>query len=1179
MSHTAGQQLKMFIPRPKPNETEEDILKQQEEFFKNKDKIKPAAKLVAENKSNINPESTQPNIDIKVQLANTFEAIPQNARLPSVVEKTVPRNTPSVMLSKHLLGFPQAKLRDPTVQVKKGSIFANQMKKRMINIQPSNAQQSVAIGNLVIREKFESMEVVEGEKDKNIPTQSYVITGPDKDELHNENVHKLHGLSERQIIEERDMLLETMDPAIVAFLRAKRGTIPPIEKTPGMVEQEKIGQEIKIDDLEAPKEILTHPDSEKWLNFDVVENSKLAWMKSPETPKLTKEEQYEARFDFDGNILPFVENEISEKSRILYHHGEDAARPGYTLQEIFQLCRSSVNQQKIVALNTLSNILIKFNMGLYENVLDLPIEQIFFVLRFCVDDNTPNVLNSAVKALRNLFYNTFDETCLDGLLGFGIGMVQPLLAVSNDVTEDDPTENDQQLAEKDLVLCLIRSDILIRIRYILNSVEPPLETVVYCLEILTRIARDSDFIVMRMYSCEGLISHIIQKYIFNNNNTSNNKEPIPEAYKLLRVLCVKNICYAKDLYLKHNIMEGIANCLSIQASNTNIIKTQIQALHLWAVLMKYDICAEGFDALSSVLFQILDHHIKNTDFDASFIVQTHVSALLTVISFYKGQILLPDMLIDPGFYKWTSQFCNIKDFSHFECGKLQLISSIFNCCEKLFLNKTISAISASKVELFIQNIMESKAFDEITDHLNKSSNLLREVKYRDSSANLKHIQATLWDSMDQVVPVLHTKSCIPFLSAFTQFIVGCNSDIKIAFLEHKNIKKYVNLLRNARQFYLIQHWFSRLEINLILNILKMVMSISERNTSIYYELAVKCLSVFGEEHKKDLENILNKILFNPKWFPAEVLMQNMKVTSDIHKTSNIDTTSNIHPISNIETMSHDITSRIDILQSTMNSLTQVAEVYGQVLGLKADPFETHSNLCLAFPIKNLVPVDWIYSPIVLLYSIHQQNKVKYPEDQLIFIIKNCLRWIYFYECHFTDLAALINPTERFCRLACVFLAKDDLFLEAEIQNLLELCFNCIIKNDIDNIDFDKPIQGLNNFQDFYIQLLDQYQGVSYGNVLFGNFIVVPCLQKHNVKWRKILWSEYVGAVQICNVTKNNLLLDLEGFLNPVETDVSLLRCYRKAIVNGIVRKGSALYDIANYHVERFVEALRKNDLK
>jgi hypothetical protein len=125
--------------------------------------------------------------------------------------------------------------------------------------------------------------------------------------------------------------------------------------------------------------------------------------------------------------------------------------------------RSNIIQQKIIALNSIANILSLHSTGVYDDIIDLPLEQIFFVLRFCLDDNTPAVLNASIKAMRNLFYSKVDETCLDCLLGFGLGKVQPTLAADDD-PEDDNTVNDQQLAETNLVKCLARTQILTRIR-------------------------------------------------------------------------------------------------------------------------------------------------------------------------------------------------------------------------------------------------------------------------------------------------------------------------------------------------------------------------------------------------------------------------------------------------------------------------------------------------------------------------------------------------------------------------------------------------------------------------------------------------------------------------------------------------------------------------------------------
>lgn len=62
--------------------------------------------------------------------------------------------------------------------------------------------------------------------------------------------------------------------------------------------------------------------------------------------------------------------------------------------------------------------------------------------------------------------------------------------------------------------------------------------------------------------------------------------------------------------------------------------------------------------------------------------------------------------------------------------------------------------------------------------------------------------------------------------------------------------------------------------------------------------------------------------------------------------------------------------------------------------------------------------------------------------------------------------------------------------------------------------YNLTISGLNNFQELYTELLEQYQGVSYGNSLFGNFILLPLAQRHDEKYRKMLWAEYAGILQI-----------------------------------------------------------------
>ena len=63
----------------------------------------------------------------------------------------------------------------------------------------------------------------------------------------------------------------------------------------------------------------------------------------------------QARFDFDGNLVSQTDN-IPEYLG-LHHHGDDPNSPGYTLEELFVLARSSFLQQRVFALQVLARII------------------------------------------------------------------------------------------------------------------------------------------------------------------------------------------------------------------------------------------------------------------------------------------------------------------------------------------------------------------------------------------------------------------------------------------------------------------------------------------------------------------------------------------------------------------------------------------------------------------------------------------------------------------------------------------------------------------------------------------------------------------------------------------------------------------------------------------------------
>lgn len=244
---------------------------------------------------------------------------------------------------------------------------------------------------------------------------SMILDNSEAKKIHRENVDFLGKCKESEILEEQQRLLNSIDPSLIEFIKAKRDSkLAKIVEKPDDVEMKDVkGEETssKIAELD----ILDQQESKNWLHFDVIEPDKLEWMRDlPKTmPQLKPGQSYEARFDWRGVLLPFTLNE-DESTRDLFLHGDDAQRPGYTLQELFRLARSTVIQQRLSAIGSIGGIISIYNQGYYDGIFELPVSKIFFLLRYAFDDNTPSMLEVTAKAMAALFYNETDEvsSCL-----------------------------------------------------------------------------------------------------------------------------------------------------------------------------------------------------------------------------------------------------------------------------------------------------------------------------------------------------------------------------------------------------------------------------------------------------------------------------------------------------------------------------------------------------------------------------------------------------------------------------------------------------------------------------------------------------------------------------------------------------------------------------------------------
>lgn len=156
----------------------------------------------------------------------------------------------------------------------------------------------------------------------------------------------------------------------------------------------------------------------------------------------------------------------------------------------------------------------------------------------------------------------------------------------------------------------------------------------------------------------------------------------------------------------------------------------------------------------------------------------------------------------------------------------------------------------------------------------------------------------------------------------------------------------------------------------------------------------------------------------------------------------------------------------------------------------------------------------------------------------------------------------ISADQELMYLMLIYFGKDLNFLDVDVKEFIEKRLKVLT-----TLHF-KLNQKLNNeksFENLFTMFLDYFQANSYGDNLFSTLVMIPLAQKYDVKWRKVVWSEYAMVLKFITCDETNL--NFEEYLQPIETDVSLLKCYKTALSSHWLRKDSLPWKIANYHLK------------
>uniref|UniRef100_A0A3P8TYU8 RNA polymerase II associated protein 1 n=1 Tax=Amphiprion percula TaxID=161767 RepID=A0A3P8TYU8_AMPPE len=226
----------------------------------------------------------------------------------------------------------------------------------------------------------------------------------------------------------------------------------------------------------------------------------------------------------------------------------------------------------------------------------------------------------------------------------------------------------------------------------------------------------------------------------------------------------------------------------------------------------------------------------------------------------------------------------------------------------------------------------------------------------------------------------------------------------------------------------------------------------------------------------------------------------------------------------------------------------------------------------------ILPLDWPFLPLVSLYERTGVSDggglavEELPQGSLQ-AVTHCLQWLLLLEVWREDTLKAVLPVAKLARLSCVFLCSSDLFLERPVQKLTWGLFRLLTRGSrLDSLDLNEPPPGLASFQDLYSALLAQYEAVSFGDRLFGCWVLLPLQRRYSATMRLAVFGEHVGMLRSLGVTLAQLSIPIERFTSPPEDSLPVLRLYFRSLVTGTLKFSwcPVLYVVALSHVNSFI---------
>lgn len=398
-------------------------------------------------------------------------------------------------------------------------------------------------------------------------------------------------------------------------------------------------------------------------------------------------------------------------------------------------------------------------------------------------------------------------------------------------------------------------------------------------------------------------------------------------------------------------------------------------------------------------------------------------------------------------------------------------------------------------------------------------------------SSLPHLGVLTQDG--QLQPIVSHQSCMPLLATALNVFINRSLFEEIqAILSLPPLYKYLKKLQTT-DWCLERSWYTRFELSFLVAIVNAASLIKDKLdnkiTHTIWIIAVKLVSALPADCPSNVKSMLRVSLAVEK-LNVEI------VTNELEKLS--------------------FNSSLDNIK--LNVSRDVTGLYEQYVALNG----TWEQAAM--------PMDWLYLPVVHIYTKCRNSNACNDDDKAVILAMLSL------ELMLPDLVEKLSQCLRFSRLVLVYLC-DTLYLDGDISVLLTRAISSLLKSNYKKLNFTVDMPGLNSFTDLFTAMCEHFCSTSYGDYGFSMTVLVPIAQRHDVHYRKLLWSEHAGLLRYIRLPVEELVIPLKEYLHPLEEDTSLIESYMTALVRGIVKHNwcPIPYAIAMHHSAMYLKRSNK----